>query len=374
MLPARDGLRVEADGPSAASRFDPYRAIDRLGFLFPLGFQYRYFKRQTFAWRAWERRLRAVAAESPVPPPFEVPPAERMSADLLVVGSGPAGLGVAAAAGRAGLRVVLTGRSAELGGRIKHALRAGSAPPPVLAAREYVRHAGNVTCVAPGTVVAAFGERFLVDRRERILEVTAPMSVLATGAYERALTFPDNDRPGVMLTSALRRLVLDDGVRIAGEVVIVTRDDSAHAAADELRAAGVRVAAVLDQRAGARFEGIVGRRRVTALRCEADGVRRTIPCGIVAMSGGWQPADELRYQATSHGTDLVAGERARPLDPAEKRLSLLHGVGAVAGATTAGRAFAEGSVAGALAAVGAGRAEGNAALDEALEHLRRSES
>jgi sarcosine oxidase subunit alpha len=257
---------------------------------------------------------------------------------------------------------VLTARGSELGGRIKHSLVTRAAPSEVLAALDDVREAENVTCVAPGTVVAAFGDRFLVDRRDRMLEVTASRSILATGAYERGLTFPDNDRPGVMLTSALRRLVLDEDVRLAPsakgasnkvlQAVIVTRDDWAHAAADELEAAGVRVAAVLDERAGARVERVHGGKRVRGVRCLVEGRRRTIRCDVVAMSGGWQPADELRFQATSRGTTVVSGDRAERVDGAEHAegdLPLLQAVGAVAGTRTIERAFADGAAAGAWA-------------------------
>src|SRR5699024_11423003 len=40
--------------------------------------------------------------------------------------------------------------------------------------------------------------------RERIWHVRAQQVVLATGAHERPLVFKNNDRPGVMLASAVR--------------------------------------------------------------------------------------------------------------------------------------------------------------------------
>lgn len=92
MVDAREGMRVETEG-DAGRRFDPRRAIDRAGLLFPVGFQYRWFKRQGRAWRIWESQLRKAAADTELPAAFPVAPARRMEADVLVVGGGAAGLG-----------------------------------------------------------------------------------------------------------------------------------------------------------------------------------------------------------------------------------------------------------------------------------------
>ncbi len=48
--------------------------------------------------------------------------------------------------------------------------------------------------------------------RERLWKVRAKQVVLATGAIERPLVFPDNDRPGIMLASAARTFLNRYGV------------------------------------------------------------------------------------------------------------------------------------------------------------------
>ena len=76
------------------------------------------------------------------------------------------------------------------------------------------------------------------------------------------------------------------------------------------------------------------------MRAVVAGGRR-IRCDVVGMSGGWQPADELRFQATSRDAGaLVVGERARA-DPGAP----LRSAGAVVGARTADEAFAQGMAA-----------------------------
>ena len=49
--------------------------------------------------------------------------------------------------------------------------------------------------------------------------------VLATGAFERPLVFPDNDRPGIMLAEAARTLVARYGVKPGARVVVATAHD-----------------------------------------------------------------------------------------------------------------------------------------------------
>lgn len=364
ITPARDDLVVESEG-SAARRVDPLRAIDRAGALFPVGFQYQYFKRQNLAWRVWEGRLRTLAAESELPEPIEIPSAEWLEADLLVVGGGPAGLAAAAAAAPRGFEVVLATR---------RPLRdRGSDSSELAGLRASVGAERNIRVLAPGTVVAAFGGRYVVDCRDHVVEVTARNSILATGAYERGLSFPGNDRPGVMLTSALVRLVLDDGVRPRGAVAIVTDQDWAYGAAARLRGAGCEIAAVVDVRPGgpaaSRIDPgtqMLTGAEVVSVAAGAQGVRavsvrtahgvHALRCGVIAISGGWQPADELRYAATSHGDAVVIGERATPIDagaaPGDRELPTLQAVGAVAGGAEAAAAVAEGELAGAWAASG----------------------
>lgn len=359
MTPAREGHLVESEG-SAARRIDPFRAIDRAGGLFPVGFQYQYFKRQNLAWRVWERRLRALAAESRLPEAFEIPPARSLAADLLVVGGGPAGLASAHAAAEHGLEVVLATRRPGRG--------RGSDSSELAELRESVSASASIRVLAPATVLAAFGDRYVIDCGDHVVEAAAPHSILATGAYERGLSFPSNDRPGVMLTSALLRLVLDQGVTLRGPVVIVTDQDWAYGAVARLREAGCVVAAVIDVRAtgsrsrpepgvqvltGAEVVSVKGE-RVRGLTVRTAHGTHALSCAALAVSGGWQPADELRYAATSHGDAVVIGERAAAIGPGagldNRELPTLQAVGALTGCADAAAAVAEGKLAGAWAA------------------------
>ena len=74
--------------------------------------------------------------------------------------------------------------------------------------------------------------------RERLWQVRAREVVLATGAIERPLVFPGNDRPGIMLAGAARTWLNRYGVLPGTRAVVVTACDAAYEAALELQRGG----------------------------------------------------------------------------------------------------------------------------------------
>ncbi len=150
--------------------------------------------------------------------------------------------------------------------------------------------------------------------RERLWQVRAGRVILATGAIERPLVFPGNDRPGVMLAGAARTYLHRYGVRVGQRVVVATADDSAYRAAADLHAAGVTIAAVVDQRPqpdsemveAVRALGIPVRAGTTIARTEggmrlhsvqlANGTD-VIACDTILLSGGWTPSVQLHAQS-----------------------------------------------------------------------------
>ena len=169
--------------------------------------------------------------------------------------------------------------------------------------------------------------------RERLWQVRATEVVLATGAIERPLVFPGNDRPGIMLASAARTYLNRYGVRVGKRAVIVAGCDAAYAAALDLKAAGITIAAICDVRPSAdgpaatraRAAGLAittnttilgtrGRLRIQSVRLghlEISGSIRpgvTVACDTVLMSGGYTPTvhlysqsrGKLRFDSTSH--------------------------------------------------------------------------
>jgi sarcosine oxidase subunit alpha len=265
--------------------------------------------------------------------------------DVLVVGAGPAGLAAALAAARAGQRVLLCEQESRLGGRLLWdrcvvdggELRGAEARAWLARTDAALRAHAEVTILTRTTALGYFDHNALtlLERvtdhlgagaparlpRQRLWEVRAGRVILATGAIERPLVFPGNDRPGVMLAGAVRRYLGEFAVRAGAQAVIFTNNDEAYDTARALLEAGGQVSAVLDCRAAprgsaveaARSAGIkvlagsvvvktIGRRGVEAVVIRgADGRLFRVECDLLAVSGGSNPSVHLHSQS---GADL----------------------------------------------------------------------
>ncbi|WP_127357167.1 sarcosine oxidase subunit delta [Actinacidiphila soli] len=226
--------------------------------------------------------------------------------DLLIVGAGPAGLAAAASAARSGARVILADDQPELGGSLlgtaQHLTWASEVEALLTSAPE-------VRILRRTTVFGYYDDNHLlaVERRtnhlgahapahvsrERVHRIRARRVILATGAHERSLAFPDNDRPGIMLAGSARTYVNKYGVVPGRKAVVFTTNDSAHAVARDLAAAGVEIAAMVDTRQGEYVTGTEGEDRLTAVLV---GDRR-IEADLLLVSGGWNPVGHLYSQA-----------------------------------------------------------------------------
>ncbi len=179
--------------------------------------------------------------------------------------------------------------------------------------------------------------------RERLWRVRAGQVILAQGSFERPLVFCNNDRPGVMLASAVSTWINRYAVLPGRRAVIFTNNDSAYRSAIDLADAGAEVAAIVDSRRGgaaelgsrAREHGIAvleghvvsdvaGRQHVRGIsiaRWHGDSWATVSPtiridCDLVVMSGGYSPAVHLHSQA---GGRLAWDETRLGFLPTESR-------------------------------------------------------
>ncbi|MEU8036544.1 2Fe-2S iron-sulfur cluster-binding protein [Streptosporangium sp. NPDC049078] len=183
--------------------------------------------------------------------------------DVLVVGAGPAGLAAATAAATSGARVILADDRPSPGGSLPDTgENVDGLPGATWAATALAELEARpeVRVLTRTSVFGYYDDNYLVaverrgenaSSRTRVWRVRARRVVLATGAHERSIAFAGNDLPGVMLAGSARAYVNRYGVLPGRRAVVFTTGDSAYAAARDLAAAGVEIAAVVDTRLAA---------------------------------------------------------------------------------------------------------------------------
>ncbi len=283
------------------------------------GFYYKTFFGPASRWMLYEKLIRRAAGLGKAPTETDPDAHQHRAAfcDILVVGGGPAGLAAAAEAARAGGRVMLVEQDRELGGS---ALRDGT-PLPVTAAE---LAAAGVRILTRTTASGLWDHGFatLAEKLaepgqppasgqpvQRLWHVHAQRIVLATGAIERPLTFAGNDRPGVMLSQAVRSYIRRFGVLPGRRVVIATNNDDAYATATVIAEAGGEVVAILDSRdtgAATRFPVFTNavplktrgkRHQLASVTARIGGATRRFDADLLVMSGGFTPVVHLHSQA-----------------------------------------------------------------------------
>ena len=338
-----EGLVAESQNRWPSLHWDFGRINDWLSAFFPAGFYYKTFMWPRKAWKSlYEPVIRRAAGLGRAP--LHADPdryAQRYAhCDVLIAGAGPAGIAAALAAADSGARVILCDETSEFGGSLladgAATIDGRPAPAWLTQAIAALANNSNVTLLTRTTAFGYFPHNLiglnqrLSDHlaqppeglpRERMWQVRARSVVLATGAIERPLVFPGNDRPGILLAGAAQAYLNRYGVRVGTRAVIVTCGDDAYRTALDLQAAGVAVAAVADLRAepagalpeaarragitvlpGSTVLGTAGGLRVNAITLGTvlgGKVRRgqRIACDTVLMSGGYTPSVHLFSQS-----------------------------------------------------------------------------
>ena len=276
-----------------------------------------------------------------------------MSACVVVVGAGPAGLSAAAELRRLGAGPVLVAdREPEPGGVPRHSWHTGyglrdlrrvmtgpayarALVSAALAAGAELRTGATVT----GWTTGPDGTHTVTLTSGRGVEtVPAAAVLLATGCRERPRTarMVPGDRPaGVMTTGELQQRVYLGGERMAGRALVVGAEHVSFSAALTLAHAGADVVALVTgherQQSYAAFRfgatvrwrvpvwtssavrRIAGRGRLEGVEV-ADvrtGTARFVPCELVVFTGDWIPDHELARLA---GLAMDPGTRGPVVD------------------------------------------------------------
>ena len=386
-----DGLVASSQNRWPSLAFDVGAVNDFFSPLIGAGFYYKTFMGPRWAWkRVYEPMIRRAAGLGRAPRERDPDGYQRTfdHCDVMIVGAGPAGLAAALAASESGARVVICDENPEPGGSLlaetEAEIEGKSARTWLAAALAALRSAPNARLMPRTQAFGYYAQNFIAlnERipeadliadpdlpRERLWQVRAREVVLAAGAIERPLVFPDNDRPAAMLAGAARRYCNQYGVAVGARVAIATSHDSAYRAALDLEAAGVSVALIADLRreakgplveaaraaeievvSGAEMLGVDGRLRVKAVRLDIAGVKRTVACDALLMSGGWTPSVHLFSQSRGKLAFDEALQVFRPATSVQRERS----AGACNATFDLAAALKEGDAAGRAAAAAAG--------------------
>ncbi len=395
VTPATPGLKVRHVNAWPSLDFDLMSAFGLAAPFIPAGFYYKTLMWPRRLWPLYEHFLRHAAGLGHAP---DAPDPDRYDhvhahCDVLVVGTGPAGLAAARAAAQSGARVIVADEQAEFGGGLLSTAERVDGPLTPQWADAATADLSSFPDVTTLPNTTAFGlyesnlvllaERLHTDQPDnagsesgaRVWRVLPKQIVLATGAHERPLLFANNDRPGVMLAGAISTYLHRYAVAPGSRAVIFTNNDSAYRTALDLADAGVPVATIVDVRvepdgnlpAQARAQGIPihtgavvrqahGRSRVAAAElCSLGGAPLgAVECDLLGVSGGYAPTLHLHAQAGAPMTwnPQIAAFAPRPSHD-------IHPAGAVTAHLGLAAALRQGTAAGAAAAAAAGCSNGH---------------
>ena len=343
-----DGLEASSQNCWPSVNFDIGGINNFLSPLLPAGFYYKTFMWPASFWEKYEYFIRKSAGlgQSPTEPDPDIYDHNYVHCDVLVIGGGISGIMAAKISAENNFKTLLLEERPNLGGttiyqkndyfKINGQYSSNWLEKEI----EEIKNLKNLEIKTRTSVAAYHGYNYLLARenltdhlpiekkqntiRQRLLKIRAKKVITATGSIERPLIFDNNDRPGIMLSSAIKKYADFYGVACGKENVLFTNNDTAYETAISLNNKGIKINAIIDIReqnksdltneinkAGIKIynsytvintKGYKKINKITIMKLSKDGKTVTdskidINCDCLGVSGGWTPAVHLFTQS-----------------------------------------------------------------------------
>ena len=178
--------------------------------------------------------------------------------DLVIVGGGPAGLSAAKLAAESGLNSLIVERDFKLGGQLvkqthmffgsekQYAKTRGIDIAKILI-NDVLKYSDMIEIMTKTTVVGLYKDKVItLLHNDKYIKVKTKAIIIATGASEKVLAFPNNDLPGIYGAGAVQTLMNVNGVLPGNDVVMVGSGNIGLIVSYQLMQAGVNVKCVIE--------------------------------------------------------------------------------------------------------------------------------
>ena len=343
-----EGLEASSQNCWPSVNFDIGGINNLLSPFLPAGFYYKTFMWPSSFWEKYEYFIRHSAGlgKSPTKSDPDIYDHKYIHCDVLVIGAGISGVMAAKTAAKNNLKTLLVDEKNELGGttiyqdsenyKIENQISSNWLKTEI----KKLKQLSNLEIKTRTSVAAYHGYNFLLARenltdhlnknekkgkiRQRLLKIRAKKVIIATGALERPMIFNNNDRPGIMLSSAVKKYADYYGVISGKNTVFFTNNDSAYESAISLNKKGIKVEAIIDIREKSNSkivketidlgikiywshtivdtDGYKRLKEISIMELSKDnqsvvGTKKNIKCDCLGIAGGWTPAVHLFTQS-----------------------------------------------------------------------------
>ena len=357
-----EGLIVKSQNCWPSVSFD-FGAINNLfQKFFPAGFYYKTFMwPKSFWYKVYEPIIRKAAGlgVAPLKPDPDRYEHKYEYCDVLIAGSGPSGLASALAAAKNGARVILAEDKSRFGGSLLvDEVTIGNKKGKEWAdeAISQLKSMPNVIVKNRSQVFGYYDHNMMVmfektrdhienpnkfTPRQKLWYIRAKEIVISTGSLERPLIFGNNDRPGILLSSAAKEYLKVYGVLVGRKPIIFTNNDSAYDTAIEFKKNGINPL-VVDTRTNSDssviseaknlnidikfFHGIANTKGQLKVNSATIGKFNSdkssyenleeVSCDCICVSGNWTPTVHLSSQS---GNKLKFNETIDAFIPSQSR-------------------------------------------------------